>query len=124
MKENKTERDFSRPLALADYKRDSMEAVRAERARLNRDSLAWLYGKVKITYALLEYVSRQLKEGDSLLAAGLQIPEEDLPEKVFPGNAVETLLSTIKGHLDYLEQPAIAALIREALEEAECEEIN
>ena len=121
MKENK---QFCKPLLLAVYHKGSIEEVRKERARLNRDSLAWLYGRIKSVYFLLNYIAKQLREGDSLIAAGLKITEAELPEKEFPGNAVETLLNTIKGHLDYLEQPAIRKLINQAYEENECEEIN
>lgn len=123
MKEDNENRPFCKPLLLAVYHRSSIETVRKERARLNRDSLAWLNSRLKNIYCVLNYVEKQLKEGDSILASGLKIRGEELPERAFPGNAIETLLSTIKGHLDYLAQPAIKRLIEEALEEGECEEI-
>ena len=123
MKESEKLEACYKPLTLAIYNKGSLESIRKERARLNRDSLTWLYGRVLTSYFVLSYVSRQLKEGDSLIAECLQIPEAELPEKGFPGNAIETLLSTIKGHIDYLEQPAIQKLIEEALKEEQCEEI-
>lgn len=100
--------------------------IREEQNRLNRDSLKWLHTELEGVISVLAEVDRELTEGDSLLAEAIQLFRKDVPEKEFiktvekipgyssfinsvqyPERAINQLLGTLRGHIDYLEQPSM-----------------
>ena len=100
--------------------------IRGEQNRLNRDSLKWLYERIRGIYYVLSEAERELKQGDLILAELVEVFRKDVPSEQFwaivrkengsilgeyPDNNLETLLETIEGHKEYLEQPQIVKII-------------
>lgn len=100
--------------------------IRGEQNRLNRDSLKWLYERIRGIYYILSEADRELKQGDLILAELTETFRKDVSSEHFwatvrkengsilgeyPDDNIKTLLETIKGHKEYLEQPQLTEII-------------
>ena len=112
--------------------------VRQQQDRLNRDSLKWLYEELRGTVSVLAEVERELSEGDRTLSEGLELYRKDVSESEYkntlrkipgfeeqqesinyPERSISTLLNTLRGHIDYLNQDSMKKWVEDLWEKEE-----
>lgn len=101
--------------------------IRREQKRINKECLKWLYERVRGDYYILAEIDRELKKGDLILSEIVETFKKEVSLEQFwavtrskplilgrfPNNDIETLKETIKGHMEYLEQPQLKELTEE-----------